>query len=79
MFASLYGSNLCGLAVLCRFDEFPIRLHATTLIPVHWLTALVLAPRGIFQGWFAILSILGYAFITLTLVFSENGNINHDQ
>ena len=27
VFASLYGWNLCGLAVICRFDDFPNRLH----------------------------------------------------
>ncbi|WP_035237611.1 hypothetical protein [Desulfobacter vibrioformis] len=79
VFASLYGWNLCGLAVICRFDDFPIRLHSATVILVHWLTALVLAPLGIFQGWFAVLAIAGYAFITLTLFFSGNGNINYDQ
>ncbi|NWH06129.1 hypothetical protein [Desulfobacter latus] len=78
VFASLYGWNLCGLAVICRFDDFPIRLHSTTVILVHWLTALVLAPLGIYQGWFAVLAIAGYAFITLTLFFSGNGQINYD-
>ena len=79
VFAFLYGWNLCGLAVICRFDDFPIRLHSTTVIMVHWLTALVLAPMGIFQAWFAVLAIVGYAFITLTLFFSGNGQINYDQ
>jgi len=78
VFASLYGWNLCGLAVICRFDDFPIRLHSTTVILVHWLTALVLAPLGIFQGWFAVLAIAGYAFITLTLFFSRNGQMSYD-
>ncbi|WP_321493009.1 hypothetical protein [uncultured Desulfobacter sp.] len=79
VFASLYGWNLCGLSVICRFDDFPIRLHSTTVILIHWLTALVLAPLGLFQGWFAVLAIAGYAFITLTLFFSGNGNIHYDQ
>ncbi len=79
VFASLYGWNLCGLAVTCRFDDFPIRLHSTTVILVHWLTALVLAPLGVFQEGFAVLAIVGYAFITLTLFFSGNGIINYDQ
>ncbi len=79
VFASLYGWNLCGLAVICRFDDFPIRLHSLTVILVHWLTALVLAPLGVFVGWFALLAIAGYAFITLTLFFSGNGKLHYDQ
>jgi len=72
VFASLYGWNLCGLAVICRFDDFPIKLHSPTVIFIHWLTAIVLAPLGVFYGWFALLAIAGYAFITITLFFSSN-------
>ncbi|MBU8848260.1 MAG: hypothetical protein KOO65_06445 [Desulfobacterales bacterium] len=72
VFASLYGWNLCGLSVICRFDDFPIRLHSPTVIFIHWLTAIVLAPLGVFYGWFAIFAIIGYSFITLTLFFSSN-------
>lgn len=72
VFASLYGWNLCGLAVICRFKDFPIQLHSMTVIFIHWLTALVLAPMGVFYPWAAILAIIGYAFITLVLFFSGN-------
>jgi len=72
VFASLYGWNLCGLSVICRFEDFPIKLHSSTVIFVHWLTAIVFAPLGVFYGWFAILAIIGYSFITLTLFFSSN-------
>lgn len=72
VFASLYGWNLCGLSVICRFDDFPIRLHSPTVIFVHWLTAIVFAPLGVFNWPFAILAIIGYAFITFTLFFSSN-------
>ncbi|MCP3871774.1 MAG: hypothetical protein GY699_01255 [Desulfobacteraceae bacterium] len=72
VFASLYGWNLCGLSVICRFGDFPIKLHSPTVIFIHWLTAIVLAPLGVFYGGFAIASIFGYSFITLTLFFSSN-------
>lgn len=78
VFASLYGWNLCGLSVICRFDDFPIKLHSPTVILIHWLTAIVLAPLGVFYGWFALLAIAGYAFITITLFFSTNGK-SYDQ
>lgn len=72
VFASLYGWNLCGLSVICRFGDFPIKLHSPTVICIHCLTAVVLAPLGVFYGWFAICAIIGYAFITITLFFSSN-------
>lgn len=72
VFASLYGWNLCGLSVICRFEDFPIKLHSPTVILIHWLTAIILAPLGVFFGWFAILSVIGYSFIILTLFFSSN-------
>jgi hypothetical protein len=72
VFASLYGWNLCGLAVICRFNDFPIRLHSMAVIAAHWLTAIVLAPMGVFYPVFAVFAVMGYAFITLTLFFSTN-------
>ena len=72
VFASLYGWNLCGLSVICRFEDFPIKLHSPTVIFVHWLTAIVLAPLGVFYGLFAFLALAGYVFITLTLFFSSD-------
>jgi len=72
VFASLYGWNLCGLAVICRFNDFPIKLHSSHVIVVHWLTALILAPLGTFYLPFAFLATIGYAFITITLFFSSN-------
>ncbi|CCK79907.1 hypothetical protein [Desulfobacula toluolica] len=79
VFASLYGWNLCGLSVICRFDDFPIKLHSATVICIHWLTAVVLAPLGVFYGWFAIFAIIGYSFITLTLFFSSNKRKTADE
>lgn len=72
VFASLYGWNLCGLSVICRFDDFPIKLHSPTVILIHWMTAVGLAPLGVFYAPFAVLAIIGYTFITLTLFFSSN-------
>ncbi|MBF0210965.1 MAG: hypothetical protein HQK68_08790 [Desulfamplus sp.] len=71
VFASLYGWNLCGLAVICRFQDFPIRLHSGLVIAIHWLTALVLAPLGANFAFVAIMAVAGYIFIVLTLFFSN--------
>ncbi len=75
VFASLYGWNLCGLSVICRFNDFPIKMHSSVIISLHWLIVIVLAPMGIFYGWCAILAVTGYSFITLTLFFSNNKEI----
>lgn len=72
VFASLYGWNLCGLAIICRFYDFPIRMHSMTVIGIHWLTAVILAPLGVIHPVFAIPAVAGYAFITFTLFFSHN-------
>ncbi len=77
VFASLYGWNLCGLSIICRFSDFPIKLHSPSVIMIHWLTAIVLAPLGIFYGWFAVLAVISYAFIIFTLFFSENNIVNN--
>jgi hypothetical protein len=73
-FASLYGWNLSGLAVICRKDDFPIRLHSSSLIIVHWITAIVLAPLGTYSRSFAVLTLIGYAFILYMILFSKGSD-----
>ncbi len=70
-FASLYGWNLSGLAVICRKDHFPIRLHSQGVIAVHWATAIVLAPLGTYFAAFAVLSLIAYGFILYMILFSQ--------
>ncbi len=78
-FASLYGWNLCGLAVICRYKDFPIRLNSRVVIAVHWLTALVLAPLGTFYPVFAILAVLSYIFIVWSLFSAVTEGWVHEQ
>jgi hypothetical protein len=70
-FASLYGWNLSGLAVICRKDDFPIRLHSPSILVVHWITAIALAPLGTYFRSFALLALIGYAFILYMILFSK--------
>jgi len=72
VFASLYGWNLCGLAVICRFNDFPIKINSRSLIFVHWMTAVALAPLGVFYGTFAVLAVAGYVFIIFAIFFSKS-------
>jgi len=70
-FASLYGWNLSGLAVICRQHDFPIKLHSVAIISVHWITAILLAPLGTFSRMFAIIALICYVFILYMILFSK--------
>ncbi len=70
---SLYGWNLCGLAVLCRFHDFPIRLHFRHIIAGHWLTVAVLAPLGYAWIYAAPVAWMGYVGILYAIFFSAPG------
>ncbi|MDY6822700.1 MAG: hypothetical protein SWH68_02720 [Thermodesulfobacteriota bacterium] len=70
-FASLYGWNLCGLAVICRYNDFPIRLHAGRLIGFHWITVMVMAPLGVYYRGAAVLCIACYALLLWSIFFSK--------
>lgn len=70
-FASLYGWNLCGIAVICRFDDFPIRLDSKTIIVFHWISVLILAPLGYAFLPVAILALLSFSIILVLILFSR--------
>ncbi|MFH2130640.1 MAG: hypothetical protein ABIK68_09730 [bacterium] len=70
-FAALYGWNLCGLSVICRYNDFPVRLHSFPIIALHWITVLLFAPLGKFQPLFAVLALAGYIVILFFLLFSK--------
>jgi hypothetical protein len=72
-FASLYGWNLSGLAVICRYKDFPIRLHSRGFILLHWLTVMVLAPLGEYYRVFAVLAPLAYLGILYMILFTSSG------
>lgn len=71
-FASLYGWNLSGLAVICRHRDFPINLHSNVVISLHWVTVLILAPLGVYFRAFAMLAIVSYT-VLLYIIFSSQG------
>jgi len=70
-FASLYGWNLSGLAVICRQHDFPIKLHSASIISVHWVTAILLAPLGTFSRPLAVIALICYVFILYMILFSK--------
>ncbi|MBC7358030.1 MAG: hypothetical protein H5U10_05760 [Desulfacinum sp.] len=76
---SLYGWNLSGLAVLCRYDDFPIRLHSRKLIAAHWLTVAVLAPLGTTAMPAAPLAWIGFTVVVHAILFSRPGPGRYDE
>jgi hypothetical protein len=70
-YSALYGWNLSGFAVICRFNDFPVKLHSQKLINIHWLTVVVLAPLGHFLWYFSIPAVAGYLYILTIIFFSE--------
>jgi hypothetical protein len=72
---SLYGWNLSGLAVICRFKDFPIKLHSKRTIGLHWITVGILAPLGYYHSFFSVLAILAYAGFLSIMFFSKGVSI----
>ena len=70
-FFSLYGWNLCGLTVICRFYDFPIQLHSKTIITVHWITIVTAGTLGDYYPSMALLSVVGYIVILYLIFFSK--------
>lgn len=68
---SLYGWNLSGLAVICRFKDFPIQLHSNGTIGLHWLTVALLAPLGYYYALFSILAVVAYAYFLKIMFFAQ--------
>ena len=70
-FTALYGWNLSGLIVIGRHDDFPLQLHSSKIIALHWLTVLMLCPLGYFLPPFAILAVLSYGLLLWILLFNR--------
>lgn len=73
-FAALYGWNLCGLAIICRYNDFPLKLHSKYVITLHWITVILLAPLGCYYQFFAVAATVCY-FIILYVIFFSRGKV----
>lgn len=71
-FVSLYGWNLSGLVVICRFEDFPIKLNSKLIISLHWLTVILFAPLGKNHLAFAVAATVLY-FTLLYIIFFSGG------
>ena len=70
-FAALYGWNFWGLAIICRFDNFPLKLHSNKLILFHWITVIFLAPLGFYYKFFACSATISFIIILYFVMFSQ--------
>lgn len=70
-FTALYGWNLSGLVVIGRHGDFPLQLHSSKVILLHWLTVLLLCPLGYFQPTFAVLAVLAYTWLLVRMFFNQ--------
>lgn len=68
---ALYGWNLSGLAVICRFKDFPIMLNEGKVVILHWIIVLILAPLGYYFKGFAIAAAITYFFFLIVLFFTK--------
>lgn len=69
---SLYGWNLSGLAVIARFDDFPIKLNSMYAIILHWLTVGVFAPIAMDSRVFTVITLGTYLLYLKLLFFSKS-------
>ncbi len=72
-FTALYGWNISGLVVISRHGDFPLQLHSSKVIGLHWLTVLLLCPLGYFLPYLAVLAVLAYAWLLVRLFFNQGG------
>ncbi len=72
---SLYGWNLNGLAVISRYDDFPLKLNSGKIILLHWLIVTVIAPLGFYFRPLSIVAIASY-LVFLYIIFFTSGASN---
>lgn len=70
-FTALYGWNLSGLVVISRHGDFPLQLHSSKVILLHWVTVLLLCPLGYFLPVFAVLAVLTYFWLLVRMFFNH--------
>jgi hypothetical protein len=68
---SLYGWNLSGLAVICRYHDFPIKLNSERTILFHWAIVLFIAPIGFYFKPVSITAVLAYGIFLYVVFFSK--------
>lgn len=74
---ALYGWNLNGLAVISRFDDFPIQLHSWKIIFFHWIIVLIIAPLGFYFKALSIIAVIFYFIFLYIILFTKGTNNFH--
>ncbi|OHD64765.1 MAG: hypothetical protein A2176_10575 [Spirochaetes bacterium RBG_13_51_14] len=71
---SLYGWNLNGLAVICRNDDFPIKLHSGRVILFHWIIVTVIAPLGFYFRPMSVAAVMMYGAFLYVILFTRSSS-----
>lgn len=75
---SLYGWNLAGIAIICRHNDFPIKLNSKSAIFLHWLTVAVFAPLALFSKVFSIVAVACYLAFLIIMFYSKSSNASNE-
>ena len=68
---ALYGWGLSGLAVIVRYDDFPIKFHEKQMILYHWILIGGITPIAYYYKIPALISIPLYFVFLYVLFFSK--------
>ena len=74
---SLYGWNLSGLIIICRYNDFPLKINSLKIIIFHWIIIAFLAPIGYYNMMFSFITCISY-IIFLYIIFFSNRNENNN-
>lgn len=69
-FSSLYGWNICGLSIILRLTDFPLKLHSGRVVLFHWITVVVLLPLGTFYKVLSIPAFICYFTVLYLILFT---------
>ena len=75
---ALYGWNLAGLAIILRYNDFPVN-KIKIIIPLHWITILIFTLLGYRFPIFAILAIASFSALLLIIFFASSANATKDE
>jgi len=69
---SLYGWNLSGLIMICRFNDFPLHLKTKYFVLMHWIVIAVLSPFAYHYSLIALITWLSFIAFLWIVLFTNN-------
>ncbi len=62
-FIALYGWNLSGIIIICRYEDFPAHIDLKKIFPLHWAALALFVPLGYYIPLFALLVSALFSFV----------------